>query len=147
MLKKLKLNPADCIIIGILLALLVSVRLFQDTLFYDPLIRFFKSDSKQLPDFNSVKLLAGLAFRYGINTVLSLGIVWFFFKDGQVVKLSAILYAIFFVMLLSAFYIVISSEEPNLLALFYVRRFLIQPLFLILFIPAVYYQKKLKQNP
>ncbi|WP_374707786.1 exosortase F system-associated protein [Flavobacterium sp. J372] len=44
--------------------------------------------------------------------------------------------------LMIAFIIVVNTEKPNLLALFYIRRFLIQPLFLILFIPAFYYQRR-----
>ncbi len=140
--KKLKLNAADITGIIVLLVLLVAVRIWQDALFYDPLIQFYKTDAKVLPEFDTPRLCVGLLFRYAINTLLSLCILWLIFKDRQVVKLSALLYGVFFLVLISAFFFVISAESPNQLVLFYVRRFLIQPLFLILFIPAFYYQKK-----
>jgi exosortase F-associated protein len=34
------------------------------------------------------------------------------------------------------------DEHPATFVVFYVRRFIIQPLFIILFIPAFYYQKR-----
>jgi exosortase F-associated protein len=142
MLKRLKLSPVDAGIIFILLALLVSVRLFQDMLFYDPLIAFFKANAKILPELDSLKLFLSLSLRFLINTLLSLGILAVLFKDRGVVKLSAILYVIFFIVLIVAFCLVLEQNKPNLLMLFYIRRFLIQPLFLILFVPAFYYQKK-----
>ncbi len=142
MLKKLKLSPVDAGSIIILLALLVSVRLFQDALFYDPLIAFFKANAKMLPELNSLKLFFSLSLRFLIYTLLSLVILAVLFKDKGVVKLSAILYFIFFVILIAALFLVLGQSRPNLLMLFYIRRFLIQPLFLILFVPAFYYQKK-----
>jgi exosortase F-associated protein len=35
-------------------------------------------------------------------------------------------------------------DKENNFVLFYIRRFLIQPLFLLLFIPAFFYQKRIK---
>lgn len=130
----------------VLLVLLVLVRLFEEHLFYDPLIAFFKSDSKTLPEYNPLRLYAGLAFRYWLNTLLSVGIISLLFTDKNTVKLAALLYMGLFILLMMAFYVVTISGNTNLLVLFYIRRFLIQPLFLILFVPAFYYQKKMKQN-
>lgn len=140
--RKLKLNGLDFFGIILLLVLLVSVRLFQDTLFYDPLIVFFKNDNKMLPKVDTMQLLLSLLFRYVLNTIFSLGILWLIFKDRGIIRLSAILYSVFFILLIVAFIISINMDSPHLLAIFYIRRFLIQPLFLILFIPAFYYQKK-----
>lgn len=140
--RKLKLSGIDIAGIILLLILLVCVRLFQDRLFYDPLIAFFKADDKALPQMDTMQLLLSLLFRYALNTVFSLGILWLVFKDRGIIRLSAILYSVFFVLLIVAFIISINMDSPHLLAIFYIRRFLIQPLFLILFIPAFYYQKK-----
>ena len=142
MLKKIQLKTADVAGIAMMIWLLIAVRVFQDILFYDPLIPFFKSSSKVLPDYNPYLLFLGLLFRYLLNTILSLVIIWLFFKDRAVIKLSALLYIFFFIVLISAFFIVAGTNNPNLLVLFYLRRFIIQPLFLILFVPAFYYQKK-----
>lgn len=129
----------------VLLVLLVSVRIFQEQLFYDPFLTFFRGENyrgRPLPEYDSVELFSGLLFRYVVNSVLSLAIIWLFFKDKAVIKLSAFLYAFFFAVLTIAFFLLLNSGNVNLMVLFYVRRFLIQPLFLILFIPAFYYQRK-----
>ena len=146
-MQKLKVGKGAIAGIIILLVLLILVRVLQERLFYDPFLEFYKGENykgKALPTYDSLKLFVGLFFRYMLNSVLSLAIIWLFFRDRTVLKLSSILYAAFFVILIAAFFIVVNSAEPNLLILFYIRRFLIQPLFLILFIPAFYYQRKVK---
>jgi len=145
MQQKLKLSINKVFGILLLLVVLVLVRVFQEQLFYDPLLPFFQSSKKVLPDYNAVKLFLGLAFRYFLNSAISLGILWVAFKDKAVVKLSAILFFVFFMVLTLALYVMLNTKEPSLLAVFYVRRFLIQPLFLILFLPAFYYQKYMIQ--
>ena len=144
MQQKLKLSANRWFGIIILFVLLVMVRIFQKHLFYDPLIRFFQSPKTNLPPYDTVKLFLGLAFRYLLNSLLSLGILWLVFKDAQIVKLSGMLLFVFFLALAVALFIVLNLGEPSLLAVFYIRRFLIQPLFLILFLPAFYYQKHMR---
>lgn len=132
--------------IGVLFLLLLLIRAYEDVLFYDPLLDFFKGDYKNfpLPDLDLLKLNLGVAFRYVLNTGISLGILWFIFKDSEIMKLSVLLYAILFVLLLMVFnYLLYTSEGvQNQLPLFYVRRFLIQPVFLLVLLPAFYFQKK-----
>lgn len=144
MKKRLQLSILDIAGIIVLLLLLVCVRIFQQKLFYDPLLAFFEMPRQiSLPDYDAVKLFVGLAFRYFINSLLSIAILWLVFKDRQVVRLSAILLFIFFLILTVVLYIALNLAQPSMLIIFYVRRFLIQPLFLILFLPAFYYQKYL----
>jgi len=128
----------------ILIVLLICVRVFETKLFYDPLLAFFKYESKVMPQYDSFKLFLGLFFRYMLNSAISVGILWLAFKDVQVVKLSVALFAGLFVLLAAALFIVLGFDKPNLLSVFYIRRFLIQPFLLILFLPAFYYQKYLK---
>jgi len=130
--------------IAVLAVMLVMVRFYEQDLFYDPLLPFFKTENKVLPEYDSLKLFFNLAFRYMLNTLLSLGILWLAFKDKNILMLSAILYLVFFVVLMTVLSIALNAESPNLLLIFYVRRFLIQALFLILFLPAFYYQKRMK---
>lgn len=144
MRQKFKISPARVIGILGLIILLLMVRVLQKHLFYDPLLPFFKSSKTELPVYDTARLFLGLAFRYMLNSLISLGILWLAFKDRQVVKLSAILMLIFFALLAPALLIILNSSEPSLLAIFYIRRFLIQPLFLILFLPAFYYQKYMR---
>ncbi len=129
----------------ILVLLLVLIRAFEDELFYDPLLDFFKNDysSLPLPEMDIFALQVSVALRFFINTIISLSILWLVFRDREIIKLSVILYAILFAGFFIAFnFIVFTSEgTTSHLALFYVRRFLIQPLFLLILLPAFYFQK------
>ena len=130
----------------VLFGLLVLVRSFAADLFYDPLIEFFKTthSTDVLPDMNTAKLMLHTALRFLLNTVVSLGILWVIFKRVDVLKVSILLYACVFILLMLFFWILLGSDEAGgHMALFYVRRFLIQPLFLLLLIPAFYFQKNL----
>lgn len=145
MQKRLKISKPAIGGIIVLLLMVVLVRVYQEHLFYDPFLKFFRGQNSKnipLPVYDSFRLGLGLFFRYGLNTVLSLGILWLLFRDYGILKLSAILYTVFFVVLIIAFFVVLKSNDPDLLLLFYIRRFIIQPLFLILFVPAFYYQNK-----
>lgn len=134
-------------ILGIIVfaSLLVLIRFFEDTLFYDPLLEFFKMDYKTLPlpKMDIYPLLTSVVFRFLMNTILSLTILWFVFRDKEIIKFSVILYSFLFILLFTAFiFIVFTSEGTSShMVLFYVRRFLIQPLFLLLLLPAFYFQK------
>lgn len=132
-----------------LVVLLSLIRAFESKLFYDPFLNYFKEGFKMLPfpDFDPVKLGFNLFLRYLINTVLSLGIIFAIFRKRSLLKFTAFLYVIFFVILIVLFYLILfykGSESAWLL--FYVRRFLIQPIFVLLFIPAFYYQFLRNQN-
>lgn len=134
------------VLLVLLSALLVLIRAFEDSIFYDPLLSFFKSleGNESLPEFDTFKLLYNVALRYGINTLVSLAMLWVIFQSKEIVKLSLILYVVLFVVLMIAFYfLVFSSEAGQNLSLFYVRRFLIQPLFLLILVPAFYFHQKI----
>jgi len=143
MLKKILNNKLRVFLVVLLIVLLAMVRLFEDILFYDPFLDFFKGEfaNDPLPKFENGLLFAGLTFRYFLNSIISLAIIYFIFKEWELLKFAAFLYLFFLVVLLIAFFAIIYfSDGTSNLALFYVRRFLIQPLFVVLFIPAFYYQ-------
>jgi exosortase F-associated protein len=73
MLQILFQNKLRIFILFILTLLLISVRLFENKLFYDPLLDFFRSSSstKKLPAFDFYKLFLGLLFRFFLNTITS----------------------------------------------------------------------------
>ena len=90
MQKKVRLNAVAIVGVAILLILIVLVRAFQEQLFYDPLLAFFKTESKELPEYNSFKLFGGLAFRYFLNAALSLGIIYLVFKDRAIFNTTTV---------------------------------------------------------
>jgi len=131
--------------IFILAVALVLVRQFEAFLFYDPLLLFFKTNhsTQPLPEMETFKLLYNVALRYFVNGVISLAILWVAFRNKGVLKLSLFLFGILFAVLILVFTLLLnSSEAGDHLALFYVRRFLIQPLFLLILLPAFYFQKR-----
>ena len=140
------MNKIVSILIMLLVVLaLVGVRFFEENLFYDPLLVFFKSGytNQPLPSFETIKLMLSIASRYVLNTGLSLIIIWLVFKKMEILKLSILLYGLLFVLLITAYLLLLFFyEEGKYLPLFYVRRFLIQPLFLLILLPAFYFQKK-----
>lgn len=145
MQRKPHISLLSWVIIAVALLLIVSVRMFQHHLFYDPFLDFFNQvNQKQLPQYHTGRLFLHYFFRYGVNTLLSLAVLWFMFKDKAIIKLTAVLYAGLFVLLAVGLYMVLQSEGASLQLIFYIRRFLIQPLPLLLFVPAFYYQKYMK---
>lgn len=123
---------------------LVLVRAFELKLFYDPFIEYFKYDYlyDPIPVFSGSKLLVSLFFRYGLNTVISLLIIYIAFQNKSFVKFAAKFYMIAFVILGITFFIILKGELAHgYLFAFYIRRFLIHPLFVLLLLPAFYYKQ------
>lgn len=145
MLNKIVAHPVQLLLASVLFFCLVLIRFYEEVLFYDPFLAYFKSDFNNLPlpVFNTFLLILNLLFRYGLNMLLSLGLLYVIFKDVTMIRFSFFLYLIAFVLLLFLFFSVIYfyGAENNFL-LFNVRRFLIQPIFVLLFIPAFYFQKQ-----
>lgn len=132
------------IIVGILLLCLVLIRAFENVLFYDPYLTFFESDYLYMdsPRREVAKLVLFTTIRFVLNTILSLGILFLIFKDTSIVKFSVIIFITAFVLLLIPFlYFVINPKQEDYYLFFNIRRFLIQPIGLILLLPAFYYYK------
>lgn len=130
--------------IGALVLLLAGIRLFEEALFYDPLIVFFRSDylMDRIPRVDMALLLFNMGIRFLLNTIISLAIIFLAFRDKQITTFATLLYLIIFVVGFSVFtYLMLNMENEHYLALFYVRRFLIHPLFLLILLPAFYYYR------
>jgi len=133
------------IIILLLFFVLVLVRAFELQLFYDPFIKYFKNDYlyDPIPVFSGSKLLVSLVFRYGLNAMISLVIIYIAFQNRNFVLFSVKFYLLAFVILSITFFIILKGELAHgYLFAFYIRRFLIHPLFVLLLLPAFYYKQK-----
>ncbi|WP_316635247.1 exosortase F system-associated protein [uncultured Flavobacterium sp.] len=119
------------------------IRAFEDQLFYDPFLAYFKGNFQNLPfpEIDYFKLFLGLFLRYILNTVLSLLLIYTLFQDIEILKFSTFMYGFFLVLLFVMFFVIIEYFPDANWLLFYIRRFIIQPIFILLFIPAFYYQK------
>lgn len=128
-----------------LVGLLVLIRVFEEQLFYDPYLSFFKNDYLYIdsPRQEVFKLTLFTSLRYILNTVISLGILYVIFRDLSILKFATLVYGIAFVVLIVLFlYFVINPKQDDYYLFFNTRRFLIQPLILLLLIPAFYYNKQ-----
>lgn len=133
-------------IIVALFGLLILVRAFGEYLFYDPFINYFKDDylDQPIPDYNALYLWISILLRYALNTLISLVIIYVAFQKKGLVKFSIKFYVFAFLVLGTLYFILLQFEMVNgHLFTFYVRRFLIHPVFVLILLPAFYYQKKL----
>jgi exosortase F-associated protein len=142
MLNKIKAHKLKIITAIFIVLCFVLIRSFENQLFYDPLLVYFDSDFKSLPfpEMDLLKLFFGLLLRYFLNSALSLLLIYILFRDLDILKFSTFLYLFFFLVLFGMFFIILKFFPDGNWLLFYVRRFIIQPIFVILFIPAFYYQ-------
>lgn len=128
------------VLLGIMcLTGLFAVRHFEVALFYDPLKAFFNGayQTQALPAMNWLNWGLSIVGRYCINAILSLSLLKLIFRKNSIVQFSAILYGIGFVVFMSLLIVFVYYYNPgDYRALFYVRRFLIHPLLLLLLIPS-----------
>jgi len=132
------------IFISTLILMLVLIRQFEDVLFYDPYLIFFQNDYLYIdsPRQETFKLVCFTTLRYVLNSLISLGILYLVFLDKSIVKFSTLVYAFAYAMLMIVFlYFVINPKQEHYYLFFNIRRFLIQPILLLLLLPAFYYQK------
>lgn len=129
------------------LGLLILIRAFEDVLFYDPFLFFFKQEDQIFyPKINIVNLLFSFTVRYFLNSFLTLVILFSLFNDYSIVKFSSFILMLFLLILLVLFFIFwLYFSVDFKMILFYIRRFLIQPLFLVLFVPGFYFQQLVKK--
>lgn len=137
-------NIFKIVLLMALFGLLVLIRVFENELFYDPYLLFFKNDYLYMdyPRREILKLTLFTTLRYLLNGVVSLAIIYLFFKDKSIVKFSVIVYTVAYLILILIFlYFVINPRQEDYYLFFNFRRFLIQPVILLLLIPAFYYYK------
>ena len=132
------------ILLLIFVMMLILIRFFEDVLFYDPYLEFFQNDYLYMdsPRREVAKVFGFTTLRFVLNTLISLAILFVVFKDKSIIKFSVLIYAIAFVVLMVLYlYFVVNPNQEDYYLFFNVRRFLIQPIFLILLLPAFYYHK------
>lgn len=128
---------------------LVGVRMIEDQIFYDPFLNYFHEANKNIdfPDFEWKELIASHLFRFFLNLFFSCVIVHFLFKNKQWTLQGALLISIIFAITLPIYLYCINDKfEIGYLFSFYMRRFVIQPVILLLIVPLFYYRKQILQR-
>jgi exosortase F-associated protein len=125
---------------------LVGVRMLEDKIFYDPFLSYFHEANKNstFPEFEWLKLIVGHVFRFLLNLFFSCAIIHFLFKNKEWTVQGAILISIIFAITFPIYlYCIYVRFEIGYLFSFYMRRFVIQPLILLLIVPLFYYRKQM----
>ena len=132
-----------------LILILVAIRAVAISYFYDPLIQYFKGDYNYLPipELNFGKYYFFLGVRYFLNMIVSLSIIYILFPSLKILSFTVKFYIIAFILLsITLLALLKFNLIDSYLVTFYVRRFLIHPLFLLILLPAFYYQKLNKKK-
>lgn len=128
---------------------LIAVRMFQEDLFYDPFLHYFlEADRKAaFPEFEWTKLILHHIFRFLLNLFFAALIIYGFFLNRKWTLQGILLISIVFAVTLPAYlYCIQTKFDIGYLFSFYVRRFVIQPLILLLIIPMFYYRKYMLED-
>lgn len=140
----------DWIIVLLAVFGLIGVRFVEEKIFYDPFLDFFHEANKKanFPDFQWAKLILNYLFRFVLNLLLSVTIVYFIFKRKDWAIQAALLILLVFAITFPFYlYCIYTQFDTGYLFSFYMRRFVIQPLILLLIVPLFYYRKQiLKQK-
>lgn len=132
------------VLIILLFAMLIVIRGFVAPYFYDPLNDYFKNDYlyTAVPKINFYPYFLHLFLRYVLNAIISLGIIYLFFYHKKTMLFAVKFYVIAFVSLAVLLFVLLNFNlSEGYMLTFYVRRFLIHPLFLFVLLPAFYYEK------
>lgn len=125
-------------------AVLVILRPIGEIFFYDPLETYYQNDylKMPLPEMNLPLLGLSVSLKYFLNSIVSVGIIHVAFLNKNNTIFAIKIYALAYLILISVFFLIIVWEPINSARfLFYIRRFLIHPVFVLLLIPAFYYQE------
>jgi len=129
--------------------ILILIRALVQPYFYDPLLDFFKHDylNASIPELNFGTYFLNIFYRYFLNAMISLAIIYLVFYEVKSLYFSIKFYVLAFAVLgLMLFILLKFNVTQNYLLTFYVRRFLIQPLFVFILLAAFYYQKLKTKN-
>ncbi len=123
---------------------LIGVRMTEDVLFYDPFLGYFKSadENAEMPNYEWSKLMGGYLFRFLLNLSISVGLIQLIFRNKKWTIQAGVLILLVFGFTFPLYlYCIYTEFEVGYLFSFYMRRFVIQPLTLLLIIPLFYYRK------
>lgn len=137
------------ILVCLLFGLLIAIRGYVAPYFYDPLNHYFNRDylTTSVPSLEFGRYFFNLFLRYSLNTIVSLVIIYLLFMDKSLLKFAVKFYVIAFIFLGVFLFVILKYfNSEGYMLLFYVRRFLIHPLFVVVLIPAFYYQKLQTKN-
>ncbi|SDZ81064.1 exosortase F system-associated membrane protein [Psychroflexus halocasei] len=136
-------------LVVLLFIALAAIRFFDQDIFGSELSVFFATEFSyaEPPVFDVFHELTQITLRFLLNSVISLAIIFLLFRSKRTLKFAALLYAINYIVLAPVLvYFLTNLTQGEYFYLFYTRRFLVQPVLIIILIPAFYYQKMMSQQ-
>ena len=127
---------------------LIMIRFFEDEIFYDPFLNYFQeaNNGLEFPIFNWIDLVLSHLFRFLLNLIFSGVIIHSLFRNRMWTLQGLILILIVFLITFPIYlYCVYDEFSVGNLFSFYIRRFVIQPIILLLIIPLYYYRKHIEK--
>ncbi len=125
----------------VLLTLLVAVRLFEREWFPEPLLDFFGSQdylTKALPHLSAPDWWS-MFLRFTLNGIFSLALLFLWTDDRRMRRFLVKFYVLAGVVLFVLLGLAVAFYRPGQYhLLFYVRRLIIQPVFLFVLIPLLW---------
>ncbi|MFZ4930705.1 exosortase F system-associated membrane protein [Chryseobacterium sp. Mn2064] len=125
---------------------LIGVRVLENTIFYDPFLGYFHeaTQNMEFPSFDWGKLIVSHVFRFVLNLFFSCLIIYGLFKSkGWTFQGGVMIGIVFLISLPIYLYCIYDRFEIGYLFSFYMRRFVIQPLIILLLVPMFYYRKQM----
>lgn len=127
---------------------LIVVYVFQMKLFYDPLNDFrFNPKDPQAPEFDIWKLIASKTIRYIFNDSFALMVIWGLFQNKNYMKFAVAVFMFGFLILLPLYLFLVTHyylETQSFLN--HLHRLVLNPVLMMLLIPAFYYQQSLRNK-
>jgi len=131
------------------LLMLVAVRLNESRWFPEKLIDFFGKDlypDNPLPALGFTDYFS-LLLRYLTNSILSIVFLHVWFGNERITRFLIKFFAATGMVLLLLFGIAVYTYQPGqYLFLFYIRRLIIQPVWLFILFPVIYYLENRKNG-
>lgn len=127
---------------------LVLVYVFQRDLFFDPFENLIiDPQNPQLPEFNKARYVFSKIFRFLLNDFFSLLVIWGLFGNKSYLRFAVIVFLFGFLILLPMYLVgALFFFADTFFILNHLHRIVLNPVLMMLLIPAFYYQQQATKN-
>lgn len=126
---------------------LVCVYVLQNQLFYNPFYTYqFNPLNPEAPEIDTVRFWFSKIFRFILNDGFALLVIWGLFGSKKYMRFAMYVFLFGFLILLPTYIILVTNFYIQTQAFQnHLHRLVLNPVLMMLLIPAFYYQKSLKK--